>query len=408
MTERIKNTILNELEDLKSQGRSKSSERVIIGYKKANENSGPRFMLKDQEKEFIRMNSNSYLGLSQHEKLISAEKDASEKLGVNPGGVRFIDGTTKYHVILEEKLAEFHNKEASKIFSSAYMANLGVALSLINKNTFVISDSLNHNSIIRSLRIAGLPRENKGIYSHNNIEELKETLQNIPEKIERVIIFIDGIFSMRGDYASLKEITALAREFNDNFKDGVLVIVDDSHGVAAYGETGRGTTEITMENGVDIITGTLGKGFGAEGGYVASTKEIIELIRQRADTYIYTNPISPGAANAGISAVELVNSEEGQKLLSKLKKNSEYFREKIEELGFETIEGIHPIIPVMVRDTQEVNKIVDKFLENGVLVTGIVFPVVPKGEECIRIQISAAHTLTDLDYVLDLFKEVKK
>jgi len=406
--DRIKETINFELEKLKTDGTLKASERIITGYIPADEKWGPRFLIEGEvNKKFIRMNSNGYLGLAQHPKLIEAEKRASEELGVNPGAVRFIDGTTKYHALLEKRLAEFHNKEAAKIFSCAYMTNLGVALSLMNKNTHVISDRLNHNSIARAIRIADISSENKGIYHHNNMAELKEELEKIPEGIERVIIIFDGIFSMRGDYAPLKEIIALTREYNDRFQDGVITIIDDSHGTAAYGKTGRGTMEVVGEYDVDVITSTLGKAFGAEGGYAAACDEIIEIIRQKADTYIYTNPVSPGAANAGIAAVDIVDSEEGKYLLARLRKNSQYFRENIENIGFETIPGIHPIIPVLIRDTNKVKDMVMKLFEEGILVTGLTAPIVPPGDETIRVQISAVNTIEDLDYVLNTFRKIR-
>lgn len=405
--DKLNESIKNELQKLAGDGILKTPERVITGYIPAVENYGPRFLLEgEDDKKFLRMNSNNYLGLAQHPKLIDAEKEASEELGINAGAVRFIDGTTKYHIKLEEKLADFHNKQAAKIFSSAYMANLGIIITLTNKKTYIISDELNHNSIVRAIRIAGVPSENKGIYMHNDIDGLKKSLDNVPGGIERVIIIFDGVFSMRGDYAPVKEIAALGAEYNERFKDGVITIIDDSHGTAAFGETGRGTPEVAGEFGVDVITSTLGKAFGAEGGYAVSSKEIIELVRQRADTYIYSNPVSPGAANAGIAAVSIVNSGDGRNILARLRENSEYFRQGIESIGYETIPGIHPITPVLIRDTDKVKIMVQKLYERGILVTGLTFSVVPRGSETIRIQISAAHTKEDLSAVIGEFKNI--
>ncbi len=405
-TDKIKDAVTFELQKLKTDGRLKAPERIITGYFPSDKKRGPRFLLEGKEnKKFIRMNSNGYLGLAQHPKLIEAERKASEELGVNPGAVRFIDGTTKYHRVLEEKLADFHNKESAKIFSCAYMANLGVAIALMNKKTYVISDELNHNSIVRAIRITGIPSENKGIFQHNNVISLKKELEKIPEEIERAIIIFDGVFSMRGDYAPVREITALAKEYDERFKDGVLTIIDDSHGTAVFGETGRGTMEVVEDYAVDVITSTLGKAFGAEGGYAAACKEIIEIIRQKADTYIYTNPISPGAANAGIAAVDIVNSEEGKQMLERLKENSEYFRKGIINTGFEIIPGVHPIIPVLIRNTDKVHKMVTGLFEKGILITGLTAPIVPPGDETIRVQISAVHTFEDLTYVINSFKE---
>jgi glycine C-acetyltransferase len=407
-TERIREIINRELKELGEEGREKAPERVIMNYVPPRQGRGPRFHLMGQgEREFIRMNSNGYLGLSQHPRLIEAEARASEEIGVNPGGVRFIDGTTKYHVELEERLAKFHKKEAAKIFSCAYMANLGAAMTLVNERTFIASDELNHNSIVRSVRMASVPAHHKGIFRHNDMEHLGEILQAIPSSAERVIIVMDGVFSMRGDYAPLKEIDDLARKHDHRFHDGVFTVVDDSHGSAAFGQTGRGTPEVTDEWNVDMIVSTLGKGFGAEGGYIAACREIIEYIRQKADTYIYTNPISPGMASAGAVSVGIVDSEEGLGLLSSLRENTEYFRKGIEGLGFETIPGIHPVIPILIRDAEKVKHMVKELCQRDILVTGLAAPIVPPGDDTIRVQISAKHTQADLDYVLGVFKELK-
>lgn len=407
-TDRIKAALLSELEELEQRGVRKAPERVVVGYLPAREGRGPRFLLAGQgDKPFLKMNSNGYLGLAQDPRLIEAEDAASRELGVNPGAVRFIDGTTKYHQRLEERLAAFHGCEAAKIFSCAYMANLGVAIALCNKSTYVISDELNHNSIVRALRIAGVPGENKGIFKHNDVADLERCLDAVPAGIQRVIVIFDGVFSMRGDYAPLREIVAACKMRHRRFRDGVLTIVDDSHGTAAYGPTGRGTPEVAGESDVDVITSTLGKAFGAEGGYVAGTAEIIEIVRQRADTYIYTNPVSPGAANAGLASLAIVDSDEGRGKIAAVKANAEYFRSGIETLGFETIPGVHPIVPVLIRDTARVRAMVKALFEHGILATGLTFPVVPVGDETIRIQLSAAHTRADLDYVLETFGRIK-
>ncbi|MBE7558200.1 aminotransferase class I/II-fold pyridoxal phosphate-dependent enzyme [bacterium] len=407
-TDRIKAALLSELEELEQRGVRKAPERVVVGYLPAREGRGPRFLLAGQgDKPFLKMNSNGYLGLAQDPRLIEAEDTASRELGVNPGAVRFIDGTTKYHQRLEERLAAFHGCEAAKIFSCAYMANLGVAIALCNKSTYVISDELNHNSIVRALRIAGVPGENKGIFKHNDVADLERCLDAVPAGIQRVIVIFDGVFSMRGDYAPLREIVAACKMRHRRFRDGVLTIVDDSHGTAAYGPTGRGTPEVAGESDVDVITSTLGKAFGAEGGYVAGTAEIIEIVRQRADTYIYTNPVSPGAANAGLASLAIVDSDEGRGKIAAVKANAEYFRSGIETLGFETIPGVHPIVPVLIRDTARVRAMVKALFEHGILATGLTFPVVPVGDETIRIQLSAAHTRADLDYVLETFGRIK-
>lgn len=403
--DKIKKTLTAEVEELKRRGTAKPPERIIRGIAPGQSGLGPRFLIEGQgDTQFLRMNSNNYLGLAQHPRLIEAERAASEELGVNPGGVRFIDGTTKYHRRLEEELAAFHGMPAAKIFSCAYMANLGVALALMNDRTFVVSDRLNHNSIARALRIAGVPFENKGIYAHCDVADLEKVLESVPGGVERVIVIFDGVFSMRGDHSPLKQIVALAKKYDERFKDGVITIIDDSHGTAAYGATGRGTVEVTGEPGVDVITSTLGKAFGAEGGYVAACEEIVEAVRQKADTYIYSNPVSPGAANAGIAAIGVVDSEEGRELLAGLRENTQYFRDGLEGIGLDSLPGVHPIVPVLIRDTARVERMTRSLFGKGILVTGLTAPVVPAGDETIRVQISAAHTRDDLDYALAAFR----
>ena len=407
-TDRLESTLQKEMAELEQRGVLKGPERVVVGYVPPRDGRGSRFLLEGQgDRKFLKMNSNGYLGLAQDTRLIEAEAVASHELGVNPGAVRFIDGTTKYHKALEARLAAFHRKPAAKAFSCAYMANLGVAIALCNKTTYVISDELNHNSIVRALRIAAVPSGNKGIYRHNRMDELETLLRNVPEGMERVIVIFDGVFSMRGDYAPLGEMVALSKQYHEKFRDGVLTLVDDSHGTAAYGATGRGTLEVSGEWDVDVITSTLGKAFGAEGGYVAASAGIIEIVRQKADTYIYTNPVSPGAANAGIAAINIVDSDEGKAMLARVADNALYFRRGIEALGFETIPGVHPITPVLIRDTAKTRATVKALYEHGILATGLTFPVVPVGDETIRIQLSAAHTRKDLDYVLERFEKTK-
>ncbi len=405
--EKLDQSLQQEIEALQSEGRAKAPERIIVDYIPPRGDRGPRYKLKGAEQEFIRMNSNSYLSLSNHPALIEAADEATKKFGVGPGAVRFIDGTFHYHVELEDRIARFVNKPTAKIFNSAYTANCGLAFAISNKQTYWIGDELNHNSIIRAMRIAGVPRENKAIYRHNNMDELKKCLDNVPEGIERVVIIFDGIFSMRGDYAPIDQIVKIAEPYHERFKDGVITAVDDSHGIGAYGATGRGTAEYTGAQ-PDIIVGTFGKAFGVNGGFIAASPTVIEAVRQKADTYIYTNPLSVADCAAAIKAIDIADSEEGQERLRHLHARIKQFREGIEALGLESIPGPHPVVPLLVRDTKKTHEMVNRLYDKGVLVVGLTFPVVPKGDETIRFQINAAHTEADVDYVLSVLAEFRK
>jgi glycine C-acetyltransferase len=350
------------------------------------------------------MNSNSYLSLSNHPGLIAAADAATKQFGVGPGAVRFIDGTFSYHVDLEEKIARFVDKPAAKIFNSAYTANCGLALTIANKQTYWIGDQLNHNSIIRAMRIANVPRNNKGIYEHNDMDALKNCLDAVPDGMERVVVIFDGIFSMRGDFAPIDRIEKIVEPYNQRFKDGVITVVDDSHGIGAYGQSARGTAEHTGRQ-PDVIIGTFGKAFGVNGGFIAASQTVVEAVRQKADTYIYTNPLSVADCAAAIKAIDICESPEGLKRLKNLKDRIAQFRQGIAALNLESIPGPHPIVPLLVRDTAKTHKMVANLFEKGVLVVGLTFPVVPRGDETIRFQINAAHTKTDIDHVLAVLSE---
>ncbi len=396
-----------EIKKLKKEGRAKIKERVITGYIPPTGKQGPRYVLKGVERKFIRMNSNSYLSLSNHPLLISAADKATKKFGVGPGAVRFIDGTFSLHVELEKKIAEFTGKQSAKIFNSAYTSNCGLALSIGNKKTFWIGDQLNHNSIIRSMRIAGVPSENKAIFRHNDLDDLKRCLDGVNEDMERVVVVFDGIFSMRGDNAPIDRIKEITQSYHSKFKDGVITVVDDSHGIGAYGETGRGTPEFCSAS-PDIIVGTFGKAFGVNGGFIAASSAVAEAVRQKADTYIYTNPLSVADCAAALKALEICDSNEGKTLLLNLKKRTLQFRRGLESQKLESISGPHPVVPLVVRDTEKTHEMVNNLFEQGVLVVGLTFPVVPKGDETIRFQINAAHTEDDINYVLDLLQKIGK
>lgn len=405
--ERLNKTLLAELKNLKDEGRSKAPERIIQEVISPKGENGFRYRLRGFDGEYMRMNSNSYLGLSNDQRLIEASDIACKEMGVGPGAVRFIDGTFSYHADLEARIAAFSGKPAARIFNSAYTSNLGLALTLTSRNTYWIGDQLNHNSIIRALRISAVDRDHKDIYIHNSMEDLKRRMEIIPNWITRVIIIFDGIFSMRGDYTPLNEVAKIAQEYNERYPDGVITVVDDSHGVGAYGETGRGTPEFTGAN-ADIIVGTFGKAFGCNGGYIAGSNELVSAISQMCDTYIYTNPLSCGDCAAAMKAIDVVDSPEGIGLLEKLKNNTERFRNGIKKIGLETIDGVHPIVPILVRNTNKVHQMVQKLFDYKILVVGLTYPVVPNGDETIRVQISAAHTEADIDYAIECFAAAAK
>ena len=396
--------LLNErVCEIRAAGTGKGNERVISAVVPGQDKRGPRFKLEGQgEKLFLRMNANAYLGLSFHAEMIDAEERAVRAFGTGPGAVRFISGTWAPHIELEHRLATFHGREAAMLFSSAYATVMGLLPALITPRTSVISDALNHNCIINAIRLAA-PQE-KRIYAHLNLEELEQHLSDARKASDRVLIITDGVFSMRGDYAPLDEIMALARRFDADFSEGVLVVVDDSHGVGALGEGGRGTEEITGSGPADLLVGTLGKAFGVNGGYVAANSTIIDFLRETSPFYIYSNPITPGEAAAAAKALEILDSERGIGLLRHLRDMITRFEQGLDDLGLETIKGPHPVTPLMVRDTPRTQEIVERLFEQGVLATGLGYPVVPKGDEEIRFQISADHTAGDIAQALEAIR----
>jgi len=400
----IKQVLSKQLDELKEGGSLKGKETVITGVKPAQDGKGPRYFIQGYgDKEFLRMNSNSYLGMGMRKEVIEAEEKATEEFGAGPGAVRFISGTYEPHVDLEKRLARFHHKEAGMIFSSAYATVMGVLAPLISKDTVVISDALNHNCIINAMRLSR-PKDKK-IYSHNNMDELDSAIKECLGDCQRVIVVTDGIFSMRGDCAPLPEIADLAEKYNPEFEEGILTIVDDSHGVGAIGESGRGTTEFAHENRIDILVSTLGKALGINGGYLVSDAKIVEYLRETAPFYIYSNPITVSEASAALKALEILDSDTGKKMLNYLRETTAYFRKGLIDLGYEVIKGDHPVVPLMVRDTKKTIGLVNYLKDNGILATGLAYPVVPKGNEEIRFQVSAEHTKYDINYALEVLRE---
>jgi glycine C-acetyltransferase len=275
---------------------------------------------------------------------------------------------------------------------------MGLIPPLVTEKTAVISDELNHNCIINAITLAR-PAE-KHIYKHLDMGELERALVAAARACTRAIVVTDGIFSMRGDYAPLDRIMSLARAHDNAFAENAIVIVDDSHGVGAFGATGRGTEEYTNADPADLLVATLGKALGVNGGYVAGDETIIRYLRETSPFYIYSNPITPAEAGAALRAIEVLDSAVGAALLAHLRAMTERFKAGLVRLGFETLPGEHPVVPLMLRDTVRTSALVAHLRRHGILATGLNYPVVPKGDEEIRFQISADHTLADIDMAL--------
>ena len=401
--DRIAGVLDAHVAGLHEAGTAKGAETVFTGVRRAEGDRGPRFLLEGEgDKEFIRLNSNSYLGLGLNPEVIRAEERGSAEFGAGPGAVRFISGSYSAHLELERKLADFHRRESAVIFSSAYACVVATISSLVTSETVLVSDALNHNCIINAMKLSR--PAGKVIYDHNSVTGLDRALAEWAGKAKRALIVTDGIFSMRGDHAPLDEIMDVVARHDPAYEENAVVLVDDSHGVGSFGRTGRGVEEFTGSAQVDILVGTLGKAFGVNGGYVTAPESVINFLRESSPTYIYSNPITVGEAKAGLESVQIVDSPEGLALLDKLRGLTKRFEDGLGRLGIETIPGEHPVVPLMIRDTERTRALVDYLYDNGVLVTGLAYPVVPKGDEEIRTQINADHTEADIDHVLGLLE----
>jgi glycine C-acetyltransferase len=395
--------LTRSLSELKAKGTLKGAEHIVTGVIRGKDGFGPRYALEGYgDRAFLRMNSNSYLGLALHERVIAAEARAAERFGTGPGAVRFISGTYQSHIDLERKLAAFHGREAAMLMSAAYATVMGVLPQFIHEDTLVVSDALNHNCIINAIRLSRPAK--KAVYGHLDMSELDHILASNAGQVKRVCVVTDGIFSMRGDHAPLDEIKAICGRHEQAFDEGILTMVDDSHGVGACGQSGRGTEEVT-DTQADLLVATLGKALGVNGGYVVSAKPVIEYLRETAPFYIYSNPITPAEAAAAGEALDILFGSEGRKLLDKVRSLAATLRTGLEALGFETIRGEHPIVPILVRDTVKTAALAQHLFDHNVLVTGLNYPVVPKGEEEIRLQVCANHTENDIDYVLRVLQQ---
>ena len=404
--DRLQQSLKAILTEKAAAGTLKGEEDVVTGVLTAQAGHGPRYLLAaENDRPFLRMNANAYLGTGFRREIVEAEEAAIRNYGTGPGAVRFISGTYLPHVELEHRLAAFHKRAAAMIFNSAYAAVMGVLPPLITDETIVLSDELNHNCIISAIRLAD-PGE-KAIYRHLDVDQLEQRLNEAAGRFKRAIIVTDGIFSMRGDHAPLDRIADLARRYDDRFPENVLLVVDDSHGVGAFGATGRGTEEHTGADGVDLVVATLGKAIGVNGGYVVASQAIVDYLRETSPFYIYSNPITPGEAAAALRALDLLDTQDGLALLQHLQSMTERFKKGILDLGFETVEGAHPIVPLLIRDTAKTKALVAHLRSHGILATGVAFPVVPKGDEAIRFQVSADHTTGDIDHALDTLADYR-
>ncbi|WP_019230476.1 glycine C-acetyltransferase [Sedimentibacter sp. B4] len=348
----------------------------------------------------LNMCANNYLGLADNKEVIAAAKEAYDTWGYGLSSVRFICGTQGIHKQLEQKLSEFLMTDDTILYSSAFDANGGLFETITTENDAIISDELNHASIIDGVRLA---KAKKYRYKNNDMASLEEQLiQADKDGAKLKLIATDGVFSMDGIIANLKGICDLADKYN------AMVMVDDSHAVGFVGKTGRGTHEYRDVVGrVDIITGTLGKALGgASGGYTSGRKEIIDLLRQRSRPYLFSNTLAPAIAGASLKVLEMLM--ESTKYRDKLDENTKYFREQIKKIGLTIIESEHPIVPIMLGDAVLSQKMSEKLLEKGVYAVGFYYPVVPKGKARIRTQISAGHSKEDLDFAINAFKEVKE
>lgn len=377
-----------ELEKLKEDGLFKA-ERVITSPQQA------VITLQDGS-EVINLCANNYLGLSNHPALIAAAKSSLDEYGFGLSSVRFICGTQSIHKKLEDKISKFLGTEDTILYSSCFDANGGLFETLLGAEDAVISDALNHASIIDGVRLCKAQRYR---YQNNDMEDLEKQLQAASNARVKLIV-TDGVFSMDGITANLKVVCDLADKYN------ALVMVDDSHAVGFMGENGRGAHEYCDVMGrVDIITGTLGKALGgASGGYTSARKEIVAWLRQRSRPYLFSNTLCPSIAGASIKALELL--EANHHLIKKVHENSKYFREKMGELGFKLVPGNHPIIPVMLGDAKLASAVAEAMLKEGVYVIGFSYPVVPQGQARIRTQMSAGHETKHLDKAVEAFAKV--
>ncbi len=387
ITPEVQERYRKTLEEIKEQGLWKE-ERILAGAQSSR-------ITTTKQSDVINLCANNYLGLANHPRVMEAAKKSYDNWGYGLSSVRFICGTQSVHKQLEENLSHFLGMEDTILYSSCFDANGGLFETILTADDTIISDELNHASIIDGMRLCKAKRM---IYQNNDMKDLESKLKQW-DGSGVCLIATDGVFSMDGIIADLKSICDLAESY------GAMVMVDDSHAVGFMGKTGRGTHEHCDVMGrVDIITGTLGKALGgASGGYTSGKAEIIDLLRQRSRPYLFSNTLAPAIAAASVEV--LIMLQESTEYRDRLESNTRYFREKISDIGFDVVPGEHPIVPVMLRDAVLAQKMASFLLGEGIYVIGFFFPVVPKGKARIRTQISAAHSREDLDKALNAFRK---
>lgn len=389
MNTSLVNRIASELDEIKSSGLFKQ-ERIIESSQGAE--------IRVAGKLVVNFCANNYLGLSSHPKVLEAAKQTIDERGYGMSSVRFICGTQDIHKLLEQKISDFLGTEDTILYAACFDANGGVFEPLLNEQDVIISDELNHASIIDGVRLCKAQRFR---YAHNNMEDLEARLKESAHLRTRLIV-TDGSFSMDGTIAQLDKIVALAETYQ------AAVMIDESHSTGFLGKTGRGTHEYRGVMGkIDLITGTLGKALGgASGGFTSGSKKLIEMLRQRSRPYLFSNTLAPAVVGASIAVMDLLSQT--TELRDKLESNTSYFRSKMTVAGFDIPQGDHPIVPVMLYDAVLAKTMADKLLNEGIYVIGFFFPVVPKGKARIRVQISAAHELRHLDSAISAFTKVGK
>jgi len=386
----MKSHISQELEQIKESGLYKA-ERIITSPQQAT-------ITVQGGQKVLNLCANNYLGLADHPEVIQAAQDSYAKWGYGLSSVRFICGTQEIHKQLEKKISEFLGTEDTILYCSCFDANTGLFETLLTAEDAVISDQLNHASIIDGIRLCKAQRLR---FENSNMQDLEDKLQQAQSARFRLIA-TDGVFSMDGTIAKLDQICELAEKYD------ALVMVDDSHAVGVLGKRGRGTHEYRDVMGhIDIITGTLGKALGgASGGYTSGREEIIEILRQRSRPYLFSNTLAPAIVVTSLKVLDILSASTD--LRDKLQDNTRYFREQIAKLGLDVIPGEHPIVPIMLGDAVLAQSMAEKLLQKGVYVIGFSYPVVPKGAARIRTQISAAHSKEDLDFAIEKITEVKQ
>lgn len=410
---RTKLDLTKELTNIRESGLYKD-ERIILSDQKAN--IDVKYPIDSEPREVLNFCANNYLGLANHPEIIKAAHSALDSHGFGMASVRFICGTQDIHKILEKKISEFYQTEDTILYSSCFDANGGLFESILGTEDAIITDSLNHASIIDGIRLC---KARRLIYMHSDMKSLEEKLklaregsdiwessglEAMPHPARNIIIATDGVFSMDGDIANLREIVDLANKYD------AMVMVDDSHATGFLGKKGRGSIEFCGVLGeIDIITSTLGKAMGgASGGFTTGKREIIEMLRQRSRPYLFSNTLAPAITAAAIKAFEILDQSDD--LREKLIENTMHFRNAMNQLGFDIIESVHPIVPILFRkfenDAQLATEIAKDLYDEGIYVVGFSYPVVPKGQARIRVQISAAHDKSHIDKAVSAFEKV--